>query len=113
MYRIIYLLSLVLGAISFLSASVFIANLLAQIDELSGNAGAFAIGLSMGVGILGIISTTLFGVLSGSIVYIYSDKLPTKKLYSPWWPVILLTPCLLVLVMVFSSWIRAVVVNGL
>ncbi|MEE9344303.1 MAG: hypothetical protein V3U88_01715 [Methylococcales bacterium] len=105
MHRILYLLSLSLGVFSFIATIAFVFNLLSKVDENSGNAGAFAMALSMSVGILGVIAVTLCGVLSGVIAYIYPDKLPKKIIYSSWWPVLMVTPGLMGLSFIFGAWV--------
>jgi hypothetical protein len=104
MLRILYLLSLVLSISSLLATLAFVVNMVAKIDVYSGNAGAFGAALAMGVGGFGIITTTLFATLSGSISYLYSDKLPPKVIYSCWWSVVMIAPGLFGLVIILGAW---------
>jgi Kef-type K+ transport system membrane component KefB len=105
MYRIFYLLSLSLGVFSSIVTIAFIFDLLSKVDENSGNAGAFAMALSIGVGILGIVAVTLCGALSGTIAYIYPDKLPNKIIYSCWWSILMVTPGFIGLCFIFAAWV--------
>lgn len=76
-------------------SAVLITYLISEIDENSGNAGAFGAGLSIGVGIFGVVLSMFLGFISGSIAYVYPDKLPPKPIYKIRWSFMLCIPFIL------------------
>ena len=108
MLRIIYLTCLILALVALIGSAILIVSFLGQIDENSGNAGAFIASLSMGIGILGIGVLTIFGLVGASVGYVYEDKLPSGVIYKYWWPASLAAPG--VLLILFSA--GKVIVSG-
>jgi hypothetical protein len=80
---------LIFGYLSLLIPAVFCSFILSNIDETSGNGGAFMAALAFGIGFTGLMLTTFFGIVSLCIVSVFSDKLPSSKLYSRYWPAII------------------------
>lgn len=100
MYRISYLIILFLGVFTLVISIGMILSLMVEIDEKSGDAGSFSAGLSLSIIFLGSFLAMLLGLGSGSIVYVYSDKLPSKVLYKLRWSVLLCVPALVLVLFV-------------
>jgi len=85
-----------------------VAGLMGPVDENSGNAGAFAAFLSLGVGFVGVGVITVLGLIGASLSYVYEDKLPSGLLYKYWWPGLMAAPGVSLLIFVAGKGI----VNG-
>ena len=94
MLKTIYLSSLVLGTITLISTSIIVFNILGKVDEDSGNAGAFAGFISLGIISISIILMGAFGVVGAATSYIYKDKLPNTLLYKTYWSLALTFPAI-------------------
>jgi len=98
-----------LGGITLLTTVAFVADIISRIDADSGNAGAFTAALSIGALGVGVLVATMFGLLAGSVAYVYSDKLPDQRLYHLRWSILISSPGLICLLAIIGVW----VMNGL
>jgi len=106
MYRISYLITFSASVLALIASAGLITYLITGIDENSGNAGAFGAGLSFGIGIFGVVITMILGFISGSIAYVYSDKLPSKPIYKIRWSFMLCIPFLLWVSFLLLNWLQ-------
>ena len=106
--KAVYTFSMAVGVATLLSTAAFVINMLGRIDETSGNGGAFASILSLGVGTIGIVVMTFFGLVGASVSYLYQDVLPKKIFYKFWWPCLLATPGIAFISISFLK----IVING-
>lgn len=84
-----------------------IFSLMVGIDEKSGDASSFSAGLSLSIVFLGSFLAMLLGLGSGSIVYVYSGKLPSTVLYKLRWSVLLCVPALVLVLFVIIRWMKS------
>jgi hypothetical protein len=106
MYRISYLITFSASVLALIASAGLITYLITGIDENSGNAGAFEAGLSFGIGIFGVVITMVLGFISGSIAYVYSDKLPSRSIYKIRWSFMLCIPFLLWVSFLLLNWLQ-------
>ncbi len=101
MYRISYLISFSASALALIVTAGLITYFITGIDENSGSAG-----LSIGVGIFGVVIAMFLGFISGSIAYVYSDKLPPKPIYKIRWSFMLCIPFILWVSFLLLKWLQ-------
>ncbi len=89
--RTIYLSSLFLSGFSLVATVVIALTILNEVVPGMGNGGAFLISVLFSVMGVGILLMTLFGLICGSLGYIYQDVLPNRFIYKFMWPLILIT----------------------
>ena len=102
MQKIIYLSSLILGTITLITTSVIVFSIIGKVDENSGNAGAFAGFISLGIISISIILVGACGVVGSATSYIYKDKLPNTLRYKIYWPLALTIPAIVLLL--YFAW---------
>lgn len=107
MYRISYLITFSASVLALIITTGLITYFITGIDDNLGNAGAFGAGLSIGVGIFGVVLTMFLGFISGSIAYMYSDKLPSKPIYKIRWSFMLRVPFILWVSFLLFSWLQS------
>jgi len=78
-------------------------------DENSGNAGTFGAGLSISVGVLGVVLAMFLGFISGSIAYVYSDKLSSRSIYKIRWSFVLCAPSILWILFLLMTWVQSAI----
>lgn len=82
MVHTLFLALIAIGVVSLAWADVSAYLPMARMTESSGNAGTFAAFASLGVGLIGIVISGISGLISGSVKYVYPDKLPAGASYS-------------------------------
>ena len=103
MHKNIYLFSLAVGLVTLIASVVGVINIMSAVDENSGNAGAFGFFISFGLGITSITIMFVSGVIGVSVKYIYQDIMPNKILYKIWWPLLFISPTIIILLGVLWS----------
>jgi len=102
MQKTIYLSCLTLGLIVLITTIIVVFNIIENVEENAGNAGAFIGFISLGITSLSIMLMGALGVVGASISYIYKDKLPNILLYKIWWPLALTAPAAIIIL--YSAW---------
>ena len=88
MFKYLYLLFISLSVSSLLITFGLLLFLLEQVEQDLGNGGGFLLGLSWGVVLVGASMSSVFSFISGSILFVFQDILPSTVLYQQKWSLV-------------------------
>lgn len=88
MFKYFYLLFISLSVLSLLTTLGLLLFLLEGVDEDLGNGGGFLFGLSLGAFLVGASMSSVFSFISGSVLFIFQDILPSTVPYQMKWSLI-------------------------
>lgn len=99
MFKYLYLLFISLSVLSLLTTLGLLLFLLEGIEQNLGDGGGFLFGLSLGVALVGASMSSVFSFISGSVLFVFQDILPSTIPYQIRWSLIafFLSPSLILL----------------
>ena len=98
----------ILMFLTLLSVTIFASFYLGYIQKMestSGNGGSFLAALFLVFGVLGLLTTTIFGTFAFGIAFAFDDKLPDSKVYHWGVPLFFCLPGYSVCLFIFYNWL--------
>jgi hypothetical protein len=79
--KLLYQIFLFLTLLSVVLFTSFHFDFIPKLESASSNVDSFLAALFLVFGVLGILTTTVFGTFAFSIAFVFDDKLPSSKFY--------------------------------
>ena len=98
----------ILMFLTLLSVTIFAAfylGYLPKMESASGNGGSFLAALFLVFGVLGVLTTTVFGTFAFAIAFVFEDKLPNSKTYHWGVPLFFCIPGYGVCLFILYNWL--------